>query len=150
MALLSILCGLLGCRKEPEYTVDDIQSISVSCGHMDYSHSYSFYLRKVKNSWILDAEFAVDTEQPRTEYEECPVLEKDVKKLLSVVQEQQVIDKLHHYKKPSIKVQVADETTYYTYILFASGEQLAAATHISDDLVTCFYHIAEKYSITVA
>ena len=148
MALLSALGCLFGCSKAPTYTAEDIRSVSVSCGHMDYSHSYSFYLRKSETGWLLDADYAVDTEQLRTEYEARPVTEEDAQELLTVVQEQDVIGKLRRYRKPKIKVQVADETTYYTSILFADGEQLAAATHISDDLVTCFYRLAEKYSPT--
>lgn len=148
MAFLSVLCCLFGCSKAPEYTVDEIKSVSVSCGHMDYSHSYSFYLRKAENGWLLDADYATDTEQSRTEYEACPVAEEDAKELLDTVREQDVIGKLRRYKKPRIKVQVADETTYYTSVLFTDGEQVAAATHISDDLVTCFYRLAEKYANT--
>ena len=150
MALFSALCGLFGCSKAPEYTIEDIRSVSVSCGHMDYSHSYSFYLRKAETGWLLDADYAVDTEQPRTEYEACSVAEDDAKELLAVVQEQDVIGRLWHWKKPKIKVQVADETTYYTSVLFADGEQVAAPTHISDELVTGFYRLAEKYAPTVS
>lgn len=145
-ALLSALGGLFGCQKTPEYTVDDIRSVSVSCGHMDYSHSYSFYLRKSENNWLLDAEYAIDAEQPRIEYEERPVSEKDAKELLSVVQEQDVIGKLQRYKKPKLNVQVADETSYYTAVLLADGERLGAAAHVSDKLVTGFYNLAGKYA----
>lgn len=146
VALLSALGGLFGCQKTPEYSVNDIRSVSVSCGHMDYSHSYSFYLRKSENNWLLDAEYAADAEQPRIEYEERTVAEKDANELLSVVQEQDVIGKLQRYKKPRLNVQVADETSYYTAILLADGEQLGAATNVSDDLVTGFYRLAGKYA----
>lgn len=146
VAILTVFSSLFGCQKTPEYTGDDIRSVSVSCGHMDYSHSYSFYLRKSENNWLLDAEYAVDTEQPRVEYEERTVTEKDAKELLSIVQEQDVIGKLRRYKKPRLNVQAADETNYYTAILFADGEQLGAAAHISDDLVTGFRDLAGKYA----
>ena len=147
MALLSALCTLFGCSKVPEYTSEDIRSVSVSCGHMDYSHSYSFYLRKADGGWLLDADYATDTEQPHTEFEACSVTEEDAKELLSIVQEQDVIGKLRRYKKPKIKVQVADETTYYTSVLFTDGEQLGAATYISDELVNGFCRLTEKYAV---
>ena len=147
MALLSALCTLFGCSKVPEYTSEDIRSVSVSCGHMDYSHSYSFYLRKADGGWLLDADYATDTEQPHTEFEACSVTEEDAKELLSVVQEQDVIGKLRRYKKPKIKVQVADETTYYTSVLFTDGEQLGAAMYISDELVNGFCRLTEKYAV---
>lgn len=150
VALLSLLAGLFGCNKASKYTVDDIRSVSISCGHMVYSHSYSFYLRKDENKWLLDAEFATDTEHPRVEYEECPVTEEDVKELLNIVREQEVIEKLRHYKKPKIKVQVLDETTYYTSILFADKERLDAATLVSKDIEVYFYRLAEKYTDTIS
>lgn len=147
MALLAALCGLFGCSKAPEYTTEDIRSVSVSCGHMDHSHSYSFYLRNADDGWLLDADYATDTEQPHTIFEACSVTEEDAKALLSTVQEQDVIGKLRRYKKPKIKVQVADETTYYTSVLFTDGEQLGAATHISDGLVNGFYRLSGKYAV---
>lgn len=150
MALLAALGGLFGCSKAPVYTLEDIRSVSVSCGHMDYSHSYSFYLRKTDGGWLLDADYATDTEQPHTAFEECPVTEEDAKDLLSIVQEQDVIGKLRRYKKPKIKAQAVDETTYYTSVLFTDGEQLGAATHISDSLVNGFYRLAEKYAGAVS
>ena len=145
MALLAALGGLFGCSKAPAYTAEDIRSVSVSCGHMDYSHSYSFYLRKADGGWLLDADYATDTEQPHTAFEECSVTEEDAQELLATVQEQDVTAKLRRYKKPMLPVQVADETTYYTSVLFADGTQLGAAAHISDALVTDFYVLAEKY-----
>lgn len=149
MTLLSALGSLFGCSKAPEYTIEDIRSVSVTCGHMDYSHSYSFYLRRSDVGWLLDAEYSVDTEQPRTAFEACSVAEEDAKSLLTVVREQDVIGKLRRYKKPKIKVQVADETAYYTSVLFTDGEQLGAAAHISDGLVNGFFRLAEKYAGTV-
>ena len=150
MALLAALGGLFGCGKAPEYTIEDIRSVSVSCGHMDYSHSYAFYLRKADGDWLLDADYATDTEQPHTAFEECPVTEEDAQELSITVQEQDVIGRLRRYKKPKIKAQVADETTYYTSVLFADGTQLGAAAHISDGLVNSFYRLAEKYAGTVS
>lgn len=143
---LSVLCGLFGCSKAPEYMVKDIQSVSVSCGHMDYSHSYSFYLRKTEKGWLLDADYATDTEQFRMEYEACQIAEEDAKELLKIVQEQKVIEKMQKYKKPKIRVWVSDETTYYTSIGFTDGETLGAATLINRDLETCFYRLAGKYA----
>lgn len=149
-AILSVICCIFGCDRLPEYTVDDIRSISISCGHMDYSRSYSFYLRKDENRWLLDADFSRDTEQARVEYENCPVAEEDVKELLAMVQKQNVTEKLRRFKKPKIKVFVSDETSYYTSILFADGESFGAAALISQDMEAFFYRLAEKYAATAS
>ena len=58
-------------------------------------------------------------------------------------------EKLRRYKKPMCKVQVLDETTYYTSVLFADGAQMAAGTCVSGDLESCFYRLVEKYAPTV-
>ena len=59
------------------------------------------------------------------------------------------IEKRRRYKKPMCKVQVLDETTYYSSVLFADGAQMAAGTCVSGDLESCFYRLAEKYAPTV-
>lgn len=149
MSLLLALAGLFGCSKAPAYSAEDIQSVSVSCGHMDYSHSYAFYLRRANGGWLLDADYATNTGQPHLAFEECLVTAEDAQALLAIVQEQEVPAKLQRWKKPRLKVQAADETTYYTAVLLANGEQLGAAAHISDDLVNGFYRLAGKYAGTV-
>lgn len=141
------------CRKkkhirESECPVDDIRSVSVSCGHMDFSCSYSFCLRKGESGWLLDAEFAPDTEGPRVEYEGCPVAERDAQELLDIVREQKITEKLRRYKKPKLKIFILDETTYYTAILLADGARHGAAIFIGAEAETCFYRLAEKYSGT--
>ena len=142
-ALLPLLC-LFGCGRAPEYTVDAVCSVSVTCGHMDYSHSYAFYLRRAADGWLLDADFAPDAAQPHTAYEARPVSAADAQTVLDALQKEDGIGRLQRRKKPKIKVQVMDETTYYTVLGFADGESLGAAVRI-DALETCFYRMAEKY-----
>lgn len=144
--ILSFLGGLIGCRRVPEYSADDIRSLSISCGHMDYSHSYSYYLRKGENGWLLDAEYSRDTESPRVKYEECAVAAEDVKELLDIVEKQEIVKKLRHCKKSRSKIVALDDTSYYTSILFGDGEQLGAAKLISRDMEEAFCRLAEKYS----
>lgn len=144
--VLSILCGLFGCCKAPEYTVADVRSVSVSCGHMDYSHSYAFFLRKTENGWLLDADFATGTTQPHTAYEAQPVTVDDAQTILGVIQELDGIGKLRRYKKPRMRVQVSDETVYYSMLGFADGKSLGAAVRFGDDLEAAFYRLAEKYA----
>ena len=129
--------------KTPDNTVDDIRSVSVSCGHMDCSHCYSFHLRKSKFGWIFDAEYAEDTGSPLTSYEECTVTAEDAKELLNTVLKQNLPAKLKSYKKPKIKAFALDETTYYTSIAFANGTTLGAPIP-SEDTEACFYRLAKK------
>ena len=145
-AILSVICCIFGCGRLPEYTVDDIQSVSISCGHMDYSHSYSFCIRKAENEWLFDADFALNTEDPRVEFENRPVADEDVTELLAIVCDREVIKKLSRRKKAKTKLKIADETNYYTSVLFSDGEQAGAPTLISQDIETYFYRLGEKYT----
>lgn len=151
LSFLSVLCGLFGCGSAPKYSAEDITAISITCGHMDYSHSYSFYLRSEDlqtdgQNWLLDADFAVDSESPHTEYERCSVAAADVRELLNIVREQELIEKLRRWKEPKLKLSVSDETTFYSSILFADGTQLGAPISLSDDVTEYFYRIAKKYA----
>ena len=147
MATLSaFFCGMFGCSNMPEFTADDIRSISISCGHMDYSHSYCFYIRKEENKWLFDAEFATDTQSPRVEFEACPIATQDVKELLATICNQKATEKFWQYKEPKLKVQALDETTYYTSILFTNGKSLGVPMLISSETEDCFYRLAKKYA----
>lgn len=156
LSFLSVLCGLFGCGSAPKYSAEDITAISITCGHMDYSYSYSFYLRSEDlltdglltdgKNWLLDADFAVDSKSPHTEYERCSVAAEDVRELLNIVREQELIEKLRRWKEPKLKLSVSDETTFYSSILFADGTQLGAPISLSNDVTEYFYRIAKKYA----
>ena len=145
-AILSVICCIFGCVKIPEYTADDICSVSISCGHMDYSHSYSFYIRKAENEWLFDADFALNTEDSRVEFENCSVKNEDVKELLDIVLDRETIKKLYRSKKTRTKFQISDETNYYTSVLFSDGEQAGAPILINQDMESYFYRLGEKYT----
>ena len=144
--LLTSLCGLFGCKKPPEYTVNDIKTAAVSCSHMDFSMTYSFYLHREENVWLLDAEYATDTEQPRTEYANHCVSDEDVKELFKIIEAQETIKNLRRYKKPKLNITVADETSYYTLLGFTDGEKLGAPIPADNNTEECFRRLAEKYA----
>lgn len=144
--LLPYCCSLLGSEKQAGYTVEDIRSVSISCGHMNYAHSYSFFLRKEESGWLLDADFAADSESPHTEYAECPVTERDAQSVLDIVEQQKLVQALRRYKKPIVKVTVSDETMYYTLLGLANGESIGAPKRVSEELETEFYRLADQYA----
>lgn len=147
IALLLSLCTLYGCNKILCYDASNIQSVSISCGHMDYCHSYSFYLRKYENIWMLDADYSIDTDEERIIFENYIVLEKDAQNIITIIKKQNVIVKLQNIKKPLFNIHIADETIYYTSIAFNDGNNISATMFTNDDLVRCFYNMAEKYAI---
>lgn len=148
LAVLSFLTGMLGCGKTPNCSENDIVSVSSTCGHMDYSFSYSFYAIKKGENWLFSASCAVDTESPRTEFEDCPITSEDAQKLLRIIMAQNDTESLKSYKEPLLRVRVSDETTYYSSIAFSDGENISAPKKLSDDAVEYFYQLAKKYSGT--
>lgn len=144
MILLSATFGMFGCSKASHQTISDIQAISVSCGHMDNSLSYSFFLQKNDDGWYLSADYATSSEGPRIEYDEHMVSDEDVKELLSIIDEQDVIKQLKRYKKPLLSAYASDGTMYYSTIRFSNGELIEAQTDIGTEAISYFYQLAEK------
>ncbi|MGN1457522.1 MAG: hypothetical protein ACI4XP_06165 [Acutalibacteraceae bacterium] len=151
MAILSAIAGIFGCNKEPEYTVGDIQSFSISCNHMDFSFAYSFYIKKSEGGWLFSTECFTDGKSQHTEFENCPVTNEEVEELLTIIREKDVIDSLRRYKEPKLKFHALDETTYYSSVSFADGKSIGAATVVSgNEIESYFYRLAEKYADTKA
>lgn len=144
MLLLSATFGMFGCSKASQQTISDIQAISVSCGHMDNSLSYSFFLQKNDDGWYLSANYAISSESPHIEYDDHLVSDEDAKDLLSIIDEQDIIKKLKHYKKPLLSAYASDETIYYSTIRFSNGELIEARTDIGTEAISYFYQLAEK------
>lgn len=145
VALFSLFFGLVGCGEKTEYS-GEIVSVSTSCGHMDFSCSYSFYVVKKGERWLLSADCATDSESERIQLEDCPILEEDAKKLLSVLEASGEVSSLKGYREPKLKIFVSDETTYSSAVGFSNGETLFAKTKMSDEIVDYFYRLSKKYN----
>lgn len=144
LAIVSMLAGLLGCKSRNEYTVADIESLSISCGHMDLRKSYSFGISLKDGAWILYADcFASDGE---TQIKiETPVKTEEAEKLLSETEKSGFIASLQKYKKPLFKPDTADETVYSSRITFSDGNEISAQILASQNIENIFYALAEKY-----
>ena len=145
VAAFTLLCSLFGCKKKPEISAGNIVCVSTSCGHMDNSHAYSFYIVKKGESWLFSADCSPDSESERIQFDDRPVSDKDAKKLLSLVGAQGEAEKLKSYKEPKLKIFVLDETVYSSIIRFSNGETLSAKTKLSEKTVELFRRLAQKY-----
>lgn len=143
--IAATLAGLFGCKSKPEYIADDIETLSISCGHMDLSQSYSFGISLKEGSWILYADcFATDGETPIKL--ETTLKNEDAEKLLAEVEKSDFIATLQGYKKPVLKPKIADETVYSSLISFSDGNKLSAPILASRDIENSFYALAEEYA----
>lgn len=145
VAALSLFCNFSGCKKEMEYAAGDIVSVSTSCGHMDYSHSYSFYIVKKGDKWLFSADCSENTRSDRIQLEDCPVTNKEAKKLISLVEVQKETETLKSYKEQKLRAFVLDETQYFSVICFSNGETLSAKRKMSDETVEFFCYLSKKY-----
>lgn len=148
MAVLSIICGLFGCQKAPkpaEHKLDEITSVSISCGHMDRSNGYSFWAHKEENGWFLDAECFTHNYETETVFENYEIVGEDIDTLLEILNQSNSIAYVENYKKPKkLSFQVSDETIYSFCLAFSDGNQYVTCD-VQSDLEEYFYRLAEKY-----
>lgn len=144
MAIISMLAGFFGCKSGNEYAVADIESLSISCGHMDLRKSYSFGISLKDGAWILYADcFASDGE---TQIKlETPVKSEEAEKLLSEAEKSGFIASLQKYKKPVFKPEIADETVYSSRIALSDGNEISVPIPAGRDIENIFYALAEEY-----
>ena len=58
--LLAVFAGLFGCNKTPksaQHELSEISGVSLSCGHMDRSYSYCFWIHREQDKWLFNAEY---------------------------------------------------------------------------------------------
>lgn len=144
LVILSILILQVACKSKLKYTKEDIRSMSISSSCMDYSYSYTFYLRKTDDKWLLDADCAFDTESERVQYEERLVDETDAMDLINLLDEEDLLEKIYRYKKLKMKVTPLDDTTYYTSVQFTDGEILGAQKSFSSKVETFFFELVKN------
>ncbi len=147
MAVLSTLCGTLGCSREQEgakHGTAELTAVSISCGHMDRSLSYSFWARRSGESWLFDAECSTDQNQTETVLESQALDADDVNELMTILSRNDSIAYAESYRATKKVLSAVDETTYSFCLTFEDGEQ-----YVTDDrqgeLEELFYRIAEKY-----
>lgn len=148
MAAISLICGLFGCQKAPQpakHELSEITAVSISCGNMDRSHSYSFWAHKEDNGWLLDAECFTHTFETETKLENRELSGEDAEELLEILEQNESIAYAENYKEPKkFSAEVADETSYCFCLNFSDGNQYVTYDR-QKDLETFFYRLAEKY-----
>lgn len=114
-----MLFGSVGCKGGDNSELGRLESISMSCGHMDQSMGYNFYLRQEGDEILLDAEFFPPYDSETNEYPERIEVENAVvtdktamERAGEILDRHKVYEFLKTYKKPVKIFQAMDETTY--------------------------------------
>ncbi len=144
LAILSMLASFFGCISKPKYTAKDIEVLSISCGHMDLSKSYSFSISLKDGKWIFYGDCVAVDGKTKIKIQ-APIESEDAEKLLNEAEKSGFITCVQKYKKPLFKPEVADETVYSSLITFYDGNTVSAPILGSREIENSFYSLAEKY-----
>ncbi len=145
MSFKSKISSLLGKGSAETETAENIILFSISCGHMNYDSCYSFSLKKRENKWLFSASCHIDGFSDRIEFENKDASAETAGKLLDIVNEQGIIEKIRAYREPVLKFHAMDETTYYTAIVFSDNSEISAMTAAGETVEKFFYSLAKEY-----
>ncbi len=153
MAILSVICGLLGCQKAPkpaEHELSDITAVSISCGEMDLCYGYSFWAHNEENTWLLDAECFTHNFEVETILKNRQLTDKDIETLFEILEQNNSISYVENYQNSKkFSFQTSDGSTYSFCLTFSDGNQYVTCDR-QNDLEEFFYHLAEKYDEIVS
>ena len=151
LGLAAILVGLFGCNKAPKparHSISEISSVSISCGHMDRSYGYCFWLRREEDVWLFDAECFIHDHEDEAMFEGREVKSEDVDVMLKIIEQNDSITYAENYKPPKkLPFEVMDETTYSFCLTFSDGSRYLTSDSQAE-LENFFYRLAEKYGNT--
>ena len=148
MGLLAIFAGLFGCNKTPkpaQHELSEISGVSLSCGHMDRSYGYFFWVHREQDKWLFNAECFTYDHEVETVFENREVRSNDMDALFEILEQSNSIAYVENYKKPKKLpfFEVMDETTYGFCLTFSDGSQYVTLDY-QKELEEYFYRLAEQ------
>ncbi|MGN1139163.1 MAG: hypothetical protein ACI4RM_06920 [Ruminococcus sp.] len=151
MSFLPVIMSLFGCGKAPAKPEGELNSISISQNHMDRTYCYSFWVRKEKDTYLLDAN-CILADYDNDKYSEVNFTDKEIskKEFESFTQLDEKYDFLSLIKPEKAKKSIffaLDETVSYftvkygddTFSLYTNGDCYS-------EVCSCFFALAEKYN----
>ena len=152
MGLLAVFAGLFGCNKTPksaQHELSEISAVSLSCGHMDHSYGYYFWIHLEQDKWLFNTECFTHDHEVETAFENREVNRDDTDALFEILERSDSIAYAENYKKPKklLPFEVLDETTYSFVLTFSDGSRYVTLDS-QKELEEYFYRLAEKYGDT--
>lgn len=149
MAVFSLIGGLFGCQKAQapaKHELSEVTSISISCGNMDRSCGYSFWVHMGDDGWLFDTECFTHDREVETVLKDRVIGDEDARALLEILERCNSVAHVENYKKPKGSLFfVADEETYGFCLSFSDGSRYVTYDRQSE-LEEFFYRLAEKYA----
>lgn len=125
----------------------NLKSVSIVSSCTDYSASYMFSLDKVEDAWLFSFDAVIDDGGMRVEKENLQIDDDLAEKILSIVEDQQLLEAVMEYKKPEEDEEyiILDETDYATSFTFANDSRICAPIDPGEKLTDEFYFLAKYY-----
>lgn len=147
VGILAALSGLFGCSKSPkpaQHAISEISAVSLSCGHMDHSYGYYFWIHRENEKWLFDTECFTHEYESETIFENREVSGEDMDALFEILERSDSITYAENYKKPKDSpFKIMDETTYSFCLTFSDGTQYTTYDR-QKELEQFFYCLAEN------
>ncbi len=127
--LLVIGSVAVGCTANPLKNKSDIVGLSLYQGHMVYSQSYSFFLRKEDSKVLFDADVRIEKDGEDFKavlLERCEVDPKYFDELITFMESNKVYDYVDAFRKKPQIFEAMDKTTNTTTVYFADGSDKSA------------------------
>lgn len=143
--LAIIICA--GCSFTPENNNQkQVNGVSLSQNHMEYSRCFSFFLRQEDGKILFDAQVHLYDEPDSIIIEGCEVDSECFEQLKALDKEQGITDYVMKYKnKPSFGKPM-DKTVVTTTVYFTDNSDKSAKSGIYDEeLYQFFVDLAKNY-----
>lgn len=150
MSLFSI-GWLWGCAPNAPtvtHSAADITAIAVSCGEIDRSQSYSFWLHNEGEAWLLDASCFTQQKEVETELKDCAINDEEKNAVFAILEQNDSIAFVENYAQKQPVKNVADGSSYSFALTFTDGTQYVADKQQAE-LEAFFYDLTEKYATVV-
>lgn len=121
----------------------NIVGISLSSNHMCFGYSYTFNISKRNEKWLLYASCLPKNALKHIELKDVRVNEKIISSMISIVEQDELVQKINDYKKSDSEEFALDETTYVLHIDFDNKSIYAPIC--SSALERFFYELVEEY-----
>lgn len=147
---LSCLWGCANASPTAAHTISEITSVSISCGEMDRSYSYSFWLHANDDTWLFDASCFTKQHEIETSLTDCVITEEETAAILAILEQNDSIAFVENYvAKHKSNNGIPDASSYGFALTFSDGAQYSADKQ-QKELETHFYSLAEKYANIVS
>lgn len=146
VGILLFVLILAGCTGKLAKT-SEVLGISLSQTHMEYSESYSFFLRKEEDGTVLfNADVRFADEPYEIILENISVDEEYLDKLMELEKNLSIVENIESSKKKSSFIHVPDKTTNKTTVYYTDGSDKTAYTgEYKEALYEFFTEIALEY-----